>query len=192
MDNLFVNRSLEEAGKDMTARILMVQGATSNAGKTLLVTALCRWLVRRGIRVAPFKPQNMALNSAVTADGGEIGRAQALQAVACRLEPRIDMNPVLLKPNTDTGAQVIVQGHAVGNMDARSYHRYKPVARAAVLAAYQRLAAGFDAVIVEGAGSPAEINLRTGDIANMGFAEAVDCPVILIADIDLGGVFAHL
>jgi len=192
MDNLFVNRSLEEAGKDMTARILMVQGATSNAGKTLLVTALCRWLVRRGIRVAPFKPQNMALNSAVTADGGEIGRAQALQAVACRLEPRIDMNPVLLKPNTDTGAQVIIQGHAVGNMDARSYHRYKPVARAAVLAAYQRLAAGFDAVIVEGAGSPAEINLRTGDIANMGFAEAVDCPVILIADIDLGGVFAHL
>jgi len=176
----------------MAARTLMVQGTASNAGKSLLVTALCRWLVRQGIRVAPFKPQNMALNSAVTADRGEIGRAQALQAVACRLEPRIDMNPVLLKPNTDTGAQVIVLGHAVGNMDARRYHAYKPVARAAVLAAYRRLAARFDTLIVEGAGSPAEINLRHDDIANMGFAEAVDCPVILIADIELGGVFAHL
>lgn len=176
----------------MTTRVLMVQGTTSNAGKSLLVTALCRWLVRQGLRVAPFKPQNMALNSAVTADGGEIGRAQALQAVACRLEPRIDMNPVLLKPNTDTGAQVIVQGYAVGNMDARRYHAYKGIARTAVFDAYQRLASGFDAVIVEGAGSPAEINLRTDDIANMGFAEHVDCPVILIADIDLGGVFAHL
>jgi len=176
----------------MTARTLMVQGTTSNAGKSLLVTGLCRWLARRGVRVAPFKPQNMALNSAVTADGGEIGRAQALQALACRLDPEIDMNPVLLKPNSDTGAQVIVQGHAVGNMDARSYHAYKPVARAAVLASFRRLAARFDVVIVEGAGSPAEINLRTDDIANMGFAESVDCPVILIADIDLGGVFAHL
>ncbi|MCB2263068.1 MAG: cobyric acid synthase [Candidatus Thiosymbion ectosymbiont of Robbea hypermnestra] len=176
----------------MTAPTLMVQGTTSNAGKSLLVTALCRWLVRQGIRVAPFKPQNMALNSAVTADGGEIGRAQALQAVASRLEPRVDMNPVLLKPNTDIGAQVIIRGHAVGNMDARRYHEYKPIAREAVLEAYRRLAARFEAVVVEGAGSPAEINLRTGDIANMGFAEAVDCPVILIADIDLGGVFAQL
>jgi len=176
----------------MAARTLMVQGTTSNVGKSLLVTALCRWLVRQGIRVAPFKPQNMALNSAVTADGGEIGRAQALQAIACRLEPRIDMNPVLLKPNTDTGAQVTVLGHAVGNMDAPRYHAYKPVARAAVLAAYRRLAARFDTLIVEGAGSPAEINLRHDDIANMGFAETVDCPVILIADIELGGVFAHL
>lgn len=176
----------------MTARTLMVQGTTSNAGKSLLVTALCRWLVRRGVRVAPFKPQNMALNSAVTADGGEIGRAQALQAIACRLEPRIDMNPVLLKPTTDTGAQVIVRGHAVGNMDARRYHAYKGIARTAVFEAYRRLTSRFDAVIVEGAGSPAEINLRPDDIANMGFAEAVDCPVILIADIELGGVFAHL
>ncbi|WP_089728749.1 cobyric acid synthase [Candidatus Thiosymbion oneisti] len=176
----------------MTARTLMVQGTTSNAGKSLLVTALCRWLVRQGVRVAPFKPQNMALNSAVTTDGGEIGRAQALQAIACRLEPRIDMNPVLLKPNTDTGAQIIVQGHAVGNMDARRYHAYKRIARTAVFEAYRRLASRFDAVIVEGAGSPAEINLRTDDIANMGFAEGVDCPVILIADIELGGVFAHL
>jgi len=176
----------------MTTRTLMVQGTTSSAGKSLLVTALCRWLVRQGVRVAPFKPQNMALNSAVTADGGEIGRAQALQAVACRLEPRIDMNPVLLKPNTDTGVQVIVRGHVVGNMDARRYHAYKRIARTAVFDAYRHLAADFDAVIVEGAGSPAEINLRADDIANMGFAEGVDCPVILIADIDRGGVFAHL
>jgi len=171
----------------VTARTLMVQGTTSNAGKSLLVTALCRWLVRQGVWVAPFKPQNMALNSAVTADGGEIGRAQALQAITCQLKPRIDMNPVLLKPNTDTGAQVVVRGHAVGNMDARRYHAYKGIARTEVFEAYRRLASRFDAVIVEGAGSPAEINLRADDIANMGFAEAVDCPVILIADIELGG-----
>ncbi|MCG6861396.1 MAG: cobyric acid synthase, partial [Chromatiaceae bacterium] len=176
----------------MTARALMVQGTASNAGKSLLVTALCRWLVRQGVRVAPFKPQNIALNSAVTADGGEIGRAQALQAIACRLDPETDMNPVLLKPNADTSAQVIVQGHAVGNMDASSYHTYKRITRTAVLESFQRLAARFDAVIVEGAGSPAEINLRADDIANMGFAERVDCPVILVADIELGGVFAHL
>ncbi len=176
----------------MSTPTLMVQGTTSDAGKSLLVTALCRWLSRQGVRVAPFKPQNMALNSAVTIDGGEIGRAQAVQAQACGLEPHTDMNPVLLKPNTDTGAQVIIHGRAVANMNARDYHDYKRVARAAVLESYQRLAARYDAVIVEGAGSPAEINLRHHDIANMGFAEAVDCPVILVADIDRGGVFAHL
>ncbi|TVQ85672.1 MAG: cobyric acid synthase [Chromatiaceae bacterium] len=170
----------------------MVQGTTSDAGKSLLVTALCRWLQRRGVRVAPFKPQNMALNSAVTADGGEIGRAQAVQAAACRLAPHSDMNPVLLKPNTDIGAQVIVQGRAVTNLDAAAYQDYKGVARGAVLASYQRLASAYEALVVEGAGSPAEINLRAQDIANMGFAEAVDCPVLLIADIDRGGVFAHL
>ena len=176
----------------MSMPTLMVQGTTSDAGKSLLVTALCRWLARQGVRVAPFKPQNMALNSAVTTDGGEIGRAQAVQAQACGLEPHTDMNPVLLKPNTDTGAQVIIHGHAVANMNARDYHDYKRVAQAAVLESYQRLATRYDAVIVEGAGSPAEINLRHHDIANMGFAEAVDCPVILVADIDRGGVFAHL
>jgi adenosylcobyric acid synthase len=176
----------------MTAATLMVQGTTSNAGKSLLVTGLCRWLARRGLRVAPFKPQNMALNSAVTADGGEIGRAQALQAAACGLKPLIDMNPVLLKPNSETGAQVIVQGRAIGNMDARGYHDYKRIAAAAVIESYERLRQGFDCVMVEGAGSPAEINLRENDIANMGFAERVDCPVILVADIDLGGVFAHV
>jgi adenosylcobyric acid synthase len=176
----------------MTTRTLMVQGCTSDAGKSTLVAAICRWLVRRGMRVAPFKPQNMALNSAVTADGGEIGRAQAAQAMACRIAPTTDMNPVLLKPNTDVGAQVIIQGHAIGNMDALDYHAYKATAQAAVLDSFSRLCSQYEAVIVEGAGSPAEINLRANDIANMGFAEAVDCPVIIVADIDRGGVFAHL
>ncbi|HUA81725.1 MAG TPA: cobyric acid synthase [Dyella sp.] len=176
----------------MTARVLMVQGCTSDAGKSTLVTALCRWAYRRGVRVAPFKPQNMALNSAVTVDGGEIGRAQAVQAQACGLEPRIDFNPVLLKPHSDVGAQVIVHGRPVANMDARDYHHYKRRAFDAVMGSHRRLVDAYDAVIVEGAGSPAEINLRDRDIANMGYAEAVDCPVILIADIDRGGVFAHL
>ncbi|WP_175253562.1 cobyric acid synthase [Pseudomonas sp. BMW13] len=171
---------------------LMVQGTTSDAGKSTLVTALCRWARRQGVAVVPFKPQNMALNSAVTADGGEIGRAQAVQAQAAGLAPHTDMNPVLLKPNSDMGAQVIIHGRAIGNMQALSYHGYKPVAMAAVLESHARLAEGYRLVLVEGAGSPAEINLRAGDIANMGFAEAVDCPVILIADIDKGGVFAHL
>ncbi|WP_028007187.1 cobyric acid synthase [Solimonas flava] len=176
----------------MSARTLMVQGTSSDAGKSTLVAGLCRVLRRRGVRVAPFKPQNMALNSAVAADGGEIGRAQALQAQAAGIAPSSDMNPILLKPNSDTGAQVIVHGRALSNMDARAYHDYKRVARDAVLASYARLAAQYEAIVVEGAGSPAEINLRAHDIANMGFAEAVDCPVILIADIDRGGVFAQL
>ncbi|AVH37381.1 cobyric acid synthase CobQ [Pseudomonas monteilii] len=171
---------------------LMVQGTTSDAGKSTLVTALCRWLLRQGVAVVPFKPQNMALNSAVTADGGEIGRAQAVQAQACRLAPHTDMNPVLLKPNSDTGAQVIIHGRAVTSMNAVAYHDYKAIAMQAVLASHQRLSAAWPVVMVEGAGSPAEINLRAGDIANMGFAEAVDCPVILVADINRGGVFAHL
>lgn len=176
----------------MTARTVMVQGTTSNAGKSTLVAGLCRVLKRRGFRVAPFKPQNMALNSAVAIDGGEIGRAQALQAQAAGIDPTTDMNPVLLKPNTDLGAQVIVNGRAVGNMPAAEYHRYKPIAFEAVLASHGRLKARYDVIVTEGAGSPAEINLREGDIANMGFAEAVDCPVILVADIERGGVFAHL
>jgi len=171
---------------------LMIQGTTSDAGKSTLVAALCRCLHRRGHSVAPFKPQNMSLNSAVTPEGGEIGRAQALQAYACGIEPHTDMNPVLLKPNTDIGAQVIVHGKAIENMDAGSYHRYKVVAMDAVLESHKRLQKSYQYVLVEGAGSPAEINLRQGDVANMGFAERVDCPVIIIADIDKGGVFAHL
>ena len=176
----------------MNTQTLMIQGTTSDAGKSFLVTALCRWLARQDIRVAPFKPQNMALNSVVSVDGGEIGRAQAVQAFACGLEPHTDMNPVLLKPNSDTGSQVIIHGHAVGNMNAVSYHDYKSIALNAVLESHARLTTNYEKIIVEGAGSPAEINLRTNDIANMGFAESIDCPVILIADIDRGGVFAHL
>lgn len=171
---------------------LMVQGTTSDAGKSTLVSALCRWLVREGVMVAPFKPQNMALNAAVTEGGGEIGRAQAVQAHAARISPHTDMNPILLKPNSDVGAQVIINGQPIGNMDAVAYHAYKPTAMQAVLAAHRRLSERYPVIVVEGAGSPAEINLRAGDIANMGFAEAVDCPVIIIADIDKGGVFAHL
>src|SRR4249920_1839114 len=136
----------------MTAKMLMVQGCTSDAGKSTLVAAICRWLVAEGCRVAPFKPQNMALNSAVTSDGGEIGRAQAAQAMACCIAPHTDMNPVLLKPNTDVGAQVIIQGHAIGNMDALDYHAYKSTAQAAVLESFGRLRAQYEYVIVEGAG----------------------------------------
>lgn len=176
----------------MLQNALMVQGCTSDAGKSTLVAALCRILHRRGVRVAPFKSQNMALNSAVTVDGGEIGRAQALQAQAAGLEPRIDFNPVLLKPSSDRRAQVIIHGHAITDLDARAYHDYKRTAMAAVLESWKRLTAEFDCVLVEGAGSPAEVNLRDRDIANMGFAEAVDIPVILIGDIDRGGVLAHL
>jgi adenosylcobyric acid synthase len=170
----------------------MVQGCTSDAGKSALATAFCRLLARRGARVAPFKPQNMALNSAVTVDGGEIGRAQALQALAARVPAHTDFNPILLKPSTDKRAQVIIHGRARADLDARDYHDYKPRAMKAVLESWERLRAAYDCIVVEGAGSPAEINLRDRDIANMGFAEAVDCPVILIADIDRGGVFAHL
>lgn len=173
-------------------RTLMVQGTTSDAGKSTVVAALCRLLKREGVRVAPLKPQNMALNSAVTRDGGEIGRAQALQAIAAGLEPHTDMNPVLLKPSSDTGAQVIIHGKVRAEMNARDYHQYKTVAMAAVLESHRRLCAQYACIVVEGAGSPAEINLRERDIANMGFAEAVDCPVILVADIDRGGVFAHI
>ena len=171
---------------------LMIQGTSSDSGKSTLVGALCRIALRRGLRVAPFKPQNMSLNSAVTVDGGEIGRAQAWQALAAGIVPEVDMNPVLLKPNSDVGSQVIIHGQSVGNYTARAYHAYKPVALQAVLHSFGRLQARMDVVMVEGAGSPAEVNLRAGDIANMGFAEAADCPVLLVADIDRGGVFAQI
>ncbi len=173
-------------------KTLMIQGTTSDAGKSTLVAGICRVLYRRGVKVAPFKPQNMALNSAVTVDGGEIGRAQAVQAQACGLAPHIDMNPVLLKPNSDTGCQVIIQGKVACSLEATGYQAYKSTAMRAVLDSYRRLTEQYDCIVVEGAGSPAEINLRQNDIANMGFAEAVDCPVILVADIDRGGVFAHI
>ena len=177
---------------DKTNTTLMIQGTASDAGKSTVVAAICRVLKRRGVHTAPFKPQNMALNSAVTPDGGEIGRAQAVQALAAGVELDVDFNPILLKPSSDTGAQVIIHGKAISQMQAQQYHDYKKVAMDAVLVSHQRLKQKYQAIVVEGAGSPAEINLREGDIANMGFAEAVDCPVILVADIDKGGVFAHL
>ncbi|SOB99230.1 adenosylcobyric acid synthase (glutamine-hydrolysing) [Rhodobacter sp. JA431] len=171
---------------------LMIQGAGSNVGKSMLVAGLCRAAKRRGLKVAPFKPQNMSNNAAVTADGGEIGRAQALQALACGLEPMVDMNPILLKPETDVGAQVVVQGKRLTTTKARDYAGLKPQLMGAVLESFERLKASHDLVIVEGAGSPAEVNLRQGDIANMGFARAANVPVVLAGDIDRGGVIAQI
>ena len=170
----------------------MFQGTGSDVGKSLLVAGLGRAFTRRGLRVLPFKPQNMSNNAAVTADGGEIGRAQALQARACRAEPRVDMNPVLLKPHSDTGAQIIVQGRVWRDAEARRYQALKPELLPFVLDSFARLSADADLVLIEGAGSPAEVNLRAGDIANMGFAEAADVPVVLIGDIDRGGVIASI
>ncbi|HVZ01209.1 MAG TPA: cobyric acid synthase [Dongiaceae bacterium] len=170
----------------------MFQGTGSDVGKSLIVAGLCRAFTRRGRRVRPFKPQNMSNNAAVTADGGEIGRAQALQARACGVAPSVHMNPVLLKPQSDVGAQVIVQGRIFGNARAADYHRLKPQLIEKVLESYRILGADADLILVEGAGSPAEVNLRAGDIANMGFAIAADLPVILIGDIDRGGVIASL
>jgi len=170
----------------------MIQGAGSNVGKSLVVAGLARAFHHRGLRVAPFKPQNMSNNAAVTADGGEIGRAQALQARAAMREPLVDMNPVLLKPESDTGAQIILQGQRVGTMRAREYGQQKGRLLPPVVESFRRLAETADLVLVEGAGSPAEINLRQGDIANMGFAEATGVPVVLVGDIDRGGVIAQI
>lgn len=171
---------------------LMIQGAGSNVGKSLLVAGLCRAALRRGLRVAPFKPQNMSNNAAVTADGGEIGRAQALQALASGREAVTDMNPILLKPESETGSQVIVQGQRLTTVKARAYSSLKPQLLSAVLASFNRLKGDADLVIVEGAGSPAEVNLRRGDIANMGFAQAANVPVVLAGDIERGGVIAQI
>ena len=170
----------------------MLQGTGSDVGKSLLVAGLCRLFARRGLAVRPFKPQNMSNNAAVTADGGEIGRAQALQARAAGVPAVTDMNPVLLKPESDLGAQVIVQGQVIGHAQARDYHRMKPSLLPKVLESFHRLGAQADLVVVEGAGSAAEINLRQADIANMGFAEAADLPVVLVGDIDRGGVIASI
>jgi adenosylcobyric acid synthase len=171
---------------------LLVAGTTSDAGKSALVTGLCRSLHRRGVAVAPFKAQNMSNNSVVTADGGEIGRAQALQAYACGLAPSVEFNPVLLKPGSDRSSQVVVRGHAEGTVSARSYQERKAALLDVVTATLDGLRARFDVVVCEGAGSPAEINLRRSDIANMGLAQAADLPVVVVGDIDRGGVLAHL
>jgi adenosylcobyric acid synthase len=171
---------------------LMLQGTGSHVGKSLLVAGLGRAFSRRGLRVRPFKPQNMSNNAAVTADAGEIGRAQALQARACGVAPSVHMNPVLLKPQSEVGAQVVVQGRVLGNYDARAYFELRPTLMPHLLESYERIAREADLVLVEGAGSPAEVNLRTGDIANMGFAAAADVPVVLVGDIERGGVIAAL
>ena len=176
----------------MSARAIMFQGTGSDVGKSLIVAGLARLFANRGLKVAPFKPQNMSNNAAVTVDGGEIGRAQALQARAARRAPSVHMNPILLKPETSTGAQVIVQGARTVSMTARDFFRTRQNHLPAILHSYHHLAADADLVLVEGAGSPAEINLRDGDIANMGFAEKANCPVILIGDIHRGGVIASI
>ena len=176
----------------LKSRALMIQGAGSNVGKSVLVAGLARAFSRRGHSVRPFKPQNMSNNAAVCPAGGEIGRAQALQALAARVEPHTDMNPVLLKPETETGAQVVVNGNRMTTVRARDYAKMKPQLMAPVLESFERLSDGVDLVLVEGAGSPAEVNLRAGDIANMGFARAAGVPVVLVGDIDRGGVIAQM
>ena len=174
------------------AKNIMIQGTMSGAGKSLLVAGLCRIFAQDGYRVAPFKSQNMALNSYVTKEGLEMGRAQVVQAQAAGIEPSVRMNPILLKPMSDVGSQVIVNGQARGNMSATEYFAYKKSLLPDIRLAYDALAAENDIIVIEGAGSPAEINLKENDIVNMGMAELVDAPVLLVGDIDRGGVFAQL
>ncbi len=179
-------------GESGMAKAIMIQGTMSNVGKSLLTAGLCRILAQDGYRVAPFKSQNMALNSYITAEGLEMGRAQAVQAEAAGIAPSVDMNPILLKPTTDVGSQVIVNGVSIGNMKAKEYFAYKTRLIPDILAAYRRLSEQYDVIVIEGAGSPAEINLKAQDIVNMGLAAMVDAPVLLVGDIDRGGVFAQL
>ena len=174
------------------AKNIMIQGTMSNAGKSLLAAGLCRIFKQDGYKVAPFKSQNMALNSFITKAGGEMGRAQVVQAEAAGIAPDTRMNPILLKPTTDVGSQIIVNGKAIGNMDAMEYYRRKKEFIPEVMKAYDSLASEHDIIVIEGAGSPAEINLKDEDIVNMGMAEMVDAPVLLAGDIDRGGVFAQL
>lgn len=174
------------------AKAIMIQGTMSNAGKSLITAGLCRIFKQDGYKVAPFKSQNMALNSFITKEGLEMGRAQVMQAEAAGIEPTVNMNPILLKPTNDTGSQVIVNGEVIGNMSARDYFAYKPQLFSKVMEAYQELADENDIIVIEGAGSPAEINLKTDDIVNMGMAKGAKAPVLLVGDIDRGGVFAQL
>ena len=174
------------------AKVIMVQGTMSNVGKSLLVGALCRIFKQDGLKVAPFKSQNMALNSFVTKDGLELGRAQAMQAECAGVAPSVYMNPILLKPTNDVGSQVIVNGEVIGNMSARDYFAFKKKLIPDIMAAYKKLEEWADVIVIEGAGSPAEINLKSDDIVNMGMAKLVDAPVLLVGDIDRGGVFAQL
>ena len=174
------------------AKAIMIQGTMSNAGKSLLAAGLCRIFKQDGYKVAPFKSQNMALNSFITKEGLEMGRAQVMQAEAAGIEPSVKMNPILLKPTNDTGSQVIVNGEVLGNMSARAYFAYKSKLVPAVMKAFDELSAENDIIVIEGAGSPAEINLKADDIVNMGMAKRAKAPVLLVGDIDRGGVFAQL
>ncbi|MBQ9234761.1 MAG: cobyric acid synthase [Lachnospiraceae bacterium] len=174
------------------AKVIMVQGTMSNVGKSLIVAGLCRIFKQDGYKVCPFKSQNMALNSYITADGLEMGRAQVMQAEAAGIAPDVAMNPILLKPTSDVGSQVIVNGEVIGNMKAREYFEYKKKLVPEIMKAYEKLDKEYDIIVIEGAGSPAEINLKENDIVNMGMAKLVDAPVILVGDIDRGGVFAQL
>lgn len=174
------------------AKSIMVQGTCSNAGKSLIAAGICRILKEEGYKVAPFKAQNMALNSYITKDGMEMGRAQVMQAEACKLEPDCRMNPVLLKPTSDQGSQVILNGQVYGNLSAQDFYNRKPVFKEAIKKAYDSLASEYDVIVLEGAGSPAEINLKDNDLVNMGMAKMSDSPVLLVGDIDRGGVFASL
>lgn len=176
----------------MKAKAIMIQGTGSSVGKSLITTALCRIFHQDGYKVAPFKSQNMALNSYVTAEGGEMGRAQVVQAQACGIEPSVAMNPILLKPSSDIGSQVIINGRVYGNMTASQYQAFKPQLKDMIASAYANLAERYDIVVIEGAGSPAEINLKDDDIVNMGMARISDAPVLLVGDIDKGGVFASI
>jgi adenosylcobyric acid synthase len=176
----------------MTAKVLMIQGSSSSAGKSLMVAALCRIYARRGIKVAPFKAQNMSNNAAVCADGSEIGRAQALQAVAAKLQPTVDMNPVLIKPEADSRSQIILMGRPWQTLEARTYYEKKQILWGHVKESLDRLRAEYELVVIEGAGSPAELNLRRGDIVNMAVAQYANAPVLLVGDIDRGGIFAQL
>ena len=174
------------------AKSIMIQGTMSNAGKSLIAAGLCRVFKQDGYRVAPFKSQNMALNSYITEDGLEMGRAQVVQAEAAGIKPQADMNPILLKPTSDSGSQVIVHGVPIGTMPAKEYFAYKKTLIPEVEKAYRRLEEEYDIIVIEGAGSPAEINLKKDDIVNMGMARMADAPVLLVGDIDRGGVFAQL
>src|SRR5215510_6867970 len=186
------SRSVPCRGRPMAARVLMIQGTSSSVGKSLLVTALCRLFARRGVRVAPFKAQNMSNNAAVCADGAEIGRSQAVQAAAAGVAPTADMNPILLKPEGSGRTQVIAMGHHLRTVAAREYGQCKDELWPLVTAALDRLRATYDLVVIEGAGSPAELNLRTRDLANMAVARYAQAPVLLVGDIERGGIFAQL
>jgi len=178
--------------KNVKAKVIMIQGTGSSVGKSVIVAALCRIFYQDGFRVAPFKAQNMALNSFITKDGGEMGRAQVVQAEACGIKPTVDMNPILMKPTSDMGSQIIVQGRPVGNMQAQEYRNYKSKLISVVKDSFLKLAVNYEVIVIEGAGSPAEINLREDDIVNMRMAQIANCPVLLVGDIDKGGVFAWI